>query len=179
MNTGNLLTLNETAADATLVTGKVLNISDATTGSGYGVYTAMTTSNNSGTALYVTNTSAILPAMASMPTMRALTGYAGYFNGNVNVTGNTSLNGTTTINGGLVVTGGYTGCTGGSNIAISNLTTALANNSFDNAAYTQTWSLNSLTTGNALVLSTSAVNTGNLLTLNETAGPMQPRPAKC
>ena len=91
------------------------------------------------------------------------------FGSELNVNGTSYLNGTTTISGNLIVTGGCSGCTGGSNSAISNLTTALANNSFDNVAYTQTWSWNGLTTGNALVLSTSAVNKGNLLTLNETA----------
>ena len=72
---GTLLSLQATAASATS-TGYVLSLSDATTGAGYGVYSAMTATANTGYAIYATNTGA---------------GYAlgatgtSYFNGNVGI----------------------------------------------------------------------------------------------
>ena len=57
MTGGTLLSLQDTAAAATS-TGKVLNISDSTTGTGYGVYSAMTGTGNTGYAIYATNTGA-------------------------------------------------------------------------------------------------------------------------
>jgi hypothetical protein len=55
MTTGSLLSLQDTAASATS-TGQVLSISDATTGSGYGIYSAMTGHGNTGYAGYFINT---------------------------------------------------------------------------------------------------------------------------
>ena len=177
--TGSLLNLSATAVSATS-TGSVLSIADATTGSGYGIYAAMTTSNNSGTALYVTNTGTVNTGYALYANDTSNSGYAVYANGNsylngtttiagdLIVTGNSNLAGTTTVNN-ITITGTCVGCVSAGSQAISSLTSALTSNTIDNAAYTQTWTWNGLTTGNALVLSTSAVNTGNLLTLNETA----------
>ena len=56
LTNGNILSIQNTAASATS-TGKVLSISDATTGSGYGVYSAMTATANTGYAGYFTNSS--------------------------------------------------------------------------------------------------------------------------
>lgn len=57
MTGGTLLSLQDTAAAATS-TGKVLNVTDASTGTGYGVYSAMTaTTGNTGYAGYFLNTS--------------------------------------------------------------------------------------------------------------------------
>ena len=55
LTTGNIVTIQNTAAAVTS-TGKVLNISDATTGSGYGVYSSMTGHGNTGYAGYFINT---------------------------------------------------------------------------------------------------------------------------
>ena len=66
LTNGNILSIQNTAASATS-TGKVLSISDATTGSGYGVYSVMTGKGNTGYAGYFTNTGS------------TNSGYAGYF----------------------------------------------------------------------------------------------------
>jgi trimeric autotransporter adhesin len=66
LTNGNILSIQNTAAAATS-TGKVLSISDATTGSGYGVYSVMSGKGNTGYAGYFTNTGS------------TNTGYAGYF----------------------------------------------------------------------------------------------------
>ena len=55
LTNGNILSIQNTAASATS-TGKVLSISDATTGSGYGVYSSMTGHLNTGYAGYFLNT---------------------------------------------------------------------------------------------------------------------------
>lgn len=52
--------------------------------------------------------------------------------------------------------------------SLSGLTAATATNSIDNAAYGQTWTWNSLTTGNALTLNSSSETTGSLLSLADT-----------
>ena len=51
MTTGNILSLQNTAAAAT-ATGHVLDISNTTTGAGYGVYSAMLGHGNTGYAGY-------------------------------------------------------------------------------------------------------------------------------
>ena len=76
LTNGNILSIQNTAASATS-TGKVLSISDATTGSGYGVYSVMSGKGNSGYAGYFTNTGS------------TNTGYAGYF---INTDTSTSIN---------------------------------------------------------------------------------------
>ena len=55
MTTGTLLSLQDTAVAATS-TGKVLSISDTTTGPGYGLYSVMSGVGNTGYAGYFTNT---------------------------------------------------------------------------------------------------------------------------
>ena len=91
---GTLLNLQATAASVTS-TGKVLSIADSTTGSGYGVYSSMSGSANTGYAGYFTNTA-------------TATGYAvysaagkNYFANNVGI-GNTSPSYALDANGGEV-----------------------------------------------------------------------------
>jgi hypothetical protein len=55
LTNGAIVSIQNTAVSATS-TGKVLSISDATTGSGYGVYSSMTGHGNTGYAGYFTNT---------------------------------------------------------------------------------------------------------------------------
>ena len=104
LTNGAILSIQNTAASATS-TGQVLSISDATTGSGYGVYSSMTGHGNSGYAGYFTNTGStntgyagyfsntdtgndanygIYASVASISS----NAYAGYFNGNILVNGN-------------------------------------------------------------------------------------------
>ena len=75
MTSGSVLTLQDTAVAATS-TGKVLNISDTTTGAGYGIYSSMSGAANTGYAIYGNNTST--------------TGYAVYANGALASTGTAS-----------------------------------------------------------------------------------------
>ena len=53
----------------------------------------------------------------------------------------------------------------GTGIALSSLTGASATNSFNNAAYAQTWAWNTLSSGTAMTLSSSSLTTGTLLSL--------------
>lgn len=94
ITTGSLLSLQDTAI-ANTSTGKVLSLSDTTTGPGYGVYSSMsglantgyagyfsnTTSTGAGYALYATTstTGAGYGIYATLP-QTTNTGYAGYFN---------------------------------------------------------------------------------------------------
>lgn len=89
MTTGTLLSLQDTAVSAT-ATGKVLSISDTTTGPGYGVYSVMSGTANSGYAGYFTNTGS------------NNTGYAGYFKNT-----DTSSNNNVGVYGEADSTGGY------------------------------------------------------------------------
>ena len=79
LTNGNILSIQNTAVAVTS-TGKVLSISDTTTGAGYGVYSAMSGKTNSGYAGYFTNTGS------------TNTGYAGYFI-NTDTSGNTNYGG--------------------------------------------------------------------------------------
>jgi hypothetical protein len=101
MTTGTLLSLQDTAVAATS-TGKVLSISDTTTGPGYGVYSAMTGVANTGYAGYYfnnANTGAGYALYATTSTNG--TGYGVY--GNITGTGNTGYGGffKNTANSGL------------------------------------------------------------------------------
>ena len=79
MTTGSLLSLQDTAAAATS-TGKVLSISDATTGAGYGVYSAMSGAGNTGYAGYFTNTATNGANYAVYALNTSTSGYAVYCN---------------------------------------------------------------------------------------------------
>ena len=79
MTTGSLLSLQDTAAAATS-TGKVLSISDATTGAGYGVYSAMSGTGNTGYAGYFTNTATSGANYAVYALNTSTSGYAVYCN---------------------------------------------------------------------------------------------------
>jgi hypothetical protein len=65
----------------------------------------------------------------------------------------------------------FEGCNGTSwgtldaSVALSALTASMTAHTFDNAAYAQTWTWNSLTTGTALSLTSSTMTTGTLLNL--------------
>ena len=58
--------------------------------------------------------------------------------------------------------------TAGSNGSISGLTAATGTNNIDNATYAQTWTWNTLTTQNALTLSSTSETSGALLNLSNT-----------
>ena len=76
---GTLLSLQDTAVASTS-TGKVLSISDTTTGAGYGVYSAMTGLGNTGYAGYFTNIDTGADANYGVYASNAsASGYAGYF----------------------------------------------------------------------------------------------------
>ena len=143
LTTGTVLSLANTALAATS-TGKVLSISDATTGAGYGVYSVMSGAGNTGFGGYFANTSTA--------------GWALYANGR------TYLNGTTTVAGNLVVTGTCTGCgAGGGATALSSITSATTTSSIDSGANAIAWNWNSLTSGTALSFSSSSITSGTLL----------------
>ena len=84
---GNILSLQNSAASATS-TGKVLSLSDATTGSGYGVYSVMSGLANTGYAGYFSNTDTGAVNYALYAANSSPSGYAGYFAGNVGGTFN-------------------------------------------------------------------------------------------
>ena len=78
MQGGTLLSLQDTAVAATS-TGKVLSIGDATTGSGYGIYSAMTGHGNTGYAGYFANTDTGADANYGIYASNAsASGYGGY-----------------------------------------------------------------------------------------------------
>ena len=52
---------------------------------------------------------------------------------------------------------------GGSQVSISGLTAATTTNSIDNVNYAQTWTWNSLSSGNALTLSSNSATSGQVL----------------
>ena len=80
LTNGNILSIQNTAASATS-TGKVLSISDATTGSGYGVYSSMTGHGNTGYAGYFINTDTSTNTNYGIYASVAGAGFAGYFQG--------------------------------------------------------------------------------------------------
>jgi hypothetical protein len=80
---GTLLSLTNTNALSTA--GYMLNASNATTGAGYGVYSAMTSTANTGYAGYFSNT--------------VTTGYALYSNGPFGISANYTANNLATVNG--------------------------------------------------------------------------------
>ena len=125
MTTGSLLSLQDTAAAATS-TGEVLSISDITTGAGFGVYTAMTGFGNTGYAGYFTNTSTGALNYGLYASTSSASGWAGYFQGPVNVAGN------------ITVTS-CTGCSAAGSNALSSLTSATTTNSIDSTNMAQTW----------------------------------------
>jgi hypothetical protein len=60
------------------------------------------------------------------------------------------------------------GFASGGSAALSALTASTGTNTIDNAAYAQTWTWNTLTTGTALSLSSSGMTTGTILALTNT-----------
>ena len=57
----------------------------------------------------------------------------------------------------------------GAGVALSSITSAAASNAIDNAAYGQTWTWNSLSSGTAFTISSNSMTTGTLLSLQDTA----------
>jgi hypothetical protein len=85
----------------------------------------------------------------------------------------TALQVTTTNHAGATITSGSCSLyglnnSGGGNAAISGLTGATATDTFDNVAWAQIWTWNSLTTGTALTLSSSSMTSGQMLALSNT-----------
>ena len=137
LTNGNILSIQNTAASATS-TGKVLSISDATTGSGYGVYSSMTGHLNTGFAGYFKNTDT---------SSNTNFGVAGYVSATT-TTGNASsgvygegdcgncigVNGYSTNNIGVLGTGGFAGVyalnTGTSNYAVYGTITGHGNTGY-------------------------------------------------
>ena len=109
MTTGTLLSLQNTAVAATS-TGKVLSISDTTTGAGYGVYSSMTGAANTGYAGYFTNTATIGANYALYALNNSTSGWSvyadgtspSYFNNNVEIGGNVSPLGLLTVRSGNI-----------------------------------------------------------------------------
>ena len=149
MTTGSLLSLQDSAAAATS-TGKVLSISDATTGAGYGVASAMTGLDNTGYAGYFTNTSTGVLNYGLYASTSSASGWAGYFDGAVNVAGN-------------LIVSSCTGCSAAGSNALSAITSATTTNSIDNTNWAQTWKWGTLSTQTALTLCTSSMTSGTLL----------------
>jgi hypothetical protein len=146
---GGLYSLQNSTTYAAAYVMNTTTTGTASTGAGAALYASATGASNTADALYATNSSG--------------TGYAIYANGR------TYLNGTTTVSGNLVVTGSCTGCVATGSNALSALTSAQSSNSFDNAAYAQTWTWNTLSTGTALTISSTSMTTGSLLSLQDTA----------
>jgi len=55
---------------------------------------------------------------------------------------------------------------GSTSIAFNGLSDATANDTLNNAAFTQSWAWNSITTANALTMSSSSITAGSILTIN-------------
>jgi trimeric autotransporter adhesin len=102
MTGGTLLSLQDTAAAATS-TGYVLSVTDASTGAGYSVYSAMTGHGNTGFAGYFTNTDTGADANYGVyGTDASASGYGGYFTNTstgwaLNATGTSYFNGSVGI----------------------------------------------------------------------------------
>ncbi len=141
-------------------------IADLTTGAA--VFAAATGSANTGYAAFFTNTSTGVANYGLYASTSSATGWAGYFQGNVNIAGNAAISGTTTV-GNIIVTGTCTGCGSGAFISLSSLTSATTTNTIDNTNFAQTWKWGTLSTETALTLSTSSLTSGTLLNLSDTS----------
>ena len=151
--------------------GVYSTIADLTTGAA--LFGAATGNANTGYAGYFTNTSTAVVNYGLYASTSSSTGWAGYFDGAVNVAGNlnaanAAIGGTTTVNN-ITVTGSCLGCLAPGSNALSALTSATSTNSIDNAAYAQTWTWNSLSSGTAFTISSNSMTTGTLLSLQDTA----------
>jgi hypothetical protein len=144
----------------------------ASTTTGAAVFGAITGTGNTGYAGYFANTSTGVLNYGLYASTSSASGYAGYFNGAVNITGNltgtnAALNGTTTVTN-LVVTGTCIGCETGDD-SLSSLTAATGTNTIDSGANAQVWEWSTLSTGTAMALTTSSMTSGTLLSLQNTA----------
>ncbi|WP_235067794.1 tail fiber domain-containing protein [Micavibrio aeruginosavorus] len=135
-----------------------------TTGANYGVYGRSASSTGYGG--YFANT-------------HASGGWGVYSEDDIGLAANMYLNwGTTRGSGGYGIRdnagtiecknsgGAWAACAGGG--ALSGLTAATATNTINNAANTQTWQWNSLTTGNGMVMTSSSVTSGQVLNVSAT-----------
>src|SRR4029077_9758789 len=80
---------------------------------------------------------------------------------------NEAISGTTTVNN-ITITGSCIGC-GAASPSLSSLSAATTTNSIDRVNWAQVWKWNSLTTQNALTLSSTSMTSGNLLVLSDTS----------
>ena len=126
------------------------------TGAGFGMYGSEIGAANTGYAGYFANTGTGSVNYGLYASTSSASGYAGYFQGAVNVAGNLTVS-------------SCTGCLGAGANSLSALTSATTTNSIDNAAYGQTWSWNSLSSGTAFTISSNSMTTGSLLSLQDTA----------
>ena len=197
--TGSMLTLTNSNNSGA---GNVLNVSTATTGAGAAVSATISGASNTGYAVYANNASAsgwgVYSAGASpnyfagavgIGTAAPNAGVVLDLGSNtssmllpIGTTGTrpgTGINGMMRYNSGNGKFEAYQQnvlaafCSAaGNGIALSSLTSATATNSIDNTTYAQTWTWNTLTTQNALTLSSSGETSGSLLTLtnSNTAG---------
>ena len=110
---GTLVSLSGSAVSSTS-TGKILSISNSTTGAGYGIYASMTATGNQGYAIYATNTGPSNKGYAIYGLNSSTSGWGeyqagsspNYFAGNVGI-GTTNPLGTLSIYGGGFATTGY------------------------------------------------------------------------
>ena len=109
---GTLVSLSDSAASATS-TGKILSISNSTTGAGYDGYFTMTATGNQGYAIYATNTGPKNKGYAIYGLNNSTSGWGeyqagsspNYFDGAVGI-GTTSPNQVLEVNGNIQVDGG-------------------------------------------------------------------------
>ena len=119
----------------------------------YGIYAAADGLATNSWGGYFTNLGTSGVNYGLYASTSSASGYAGYFDGKVNV------------NGVLTVTS-CVGCSAGATVSLSSLTSATTTNSIDNNNWAQVWKWGTLSTQTALTLSTSSLTTGTLLNLD-------------
>lgn len=134
--------------------GANLDLLSTSTGTAYAVRSVLSGTGNTGYAGYLANTGTNAVNYGLYASTSSATGYAGYFQGKVNVTG-------------ALTVGSCTGCGGGA--SLSGITSATTTASINNTNNAITWAWGTLTTQSALTLSTSSMTTGNLLNLSNTS----------
>ena len=127
-----------------------------TANTGYGVAGSNTGVSNTGYAGYFSNTSTGTVNYSLYASTSSTSGYAGYFQGKVNVNG-------------VLTVSSCTGCSAGSSAALSSITSATTTNSIDSTNNAITWKWGTLGTQTALTLSTSSMTSGTLLALTDTS----------
>ena len=187
-STGKVLSIGDTTTGAgygiySLMTGQGNTgyagyfTNTSTTGANYGLYAS--TSSSSGYAGYFTNTGTGYALYANGPaTLSSTTTVSGALNATATVNLKAAIN-ATGLASGTVVSGSYLGLnssnqvvlgSGGSGgTALSSITSATGTNSIDSTNNAQTWAWGTLSTQTALTLTTSSMQGGTLLSLQDTA----------